>query len=225
MLLKLNDPVKFFRETASGDLIIHCTDHDSIDIIKNKLNKSDTPLAHVDTPKPYTPVVKIVGFEPDFDDNEALIKALYRQNPSIFLDDSKIEVVEDKSRKKEKGTARVRIDTMSFKRLMERKRVVIGWTRCAVYEYMNVWRCHKCQVYGHAQSVCTSTTFVCGHCSSTEHKTDDCKATEYKCVNCVKANEELKLNIPTDHCVWSTKCTVLSRKLQQRKKNIRYSEK
>lgn len=220
----LNDPVKYYRETARGDLIIHCNDHSSVDVIKSKLNTVAGKIADVSEPKIYDPIVRIAGFDAEFKENGKLIDALCKQNPALFDSNSRLEVIENIKRANSRCYARIKVDMNTFDKLMRNQRVAIGWDRCIVNEYINLWRCHRCQAYGHAQASCTCTEPVCGRCSVVGHTSDDCISEALKCVNCTKANNELNMNNPVDHCVWSNKCVVLQRRLTQRQKTIRYND-
>ena len=73
---------------------------------------------------------------------------------------------------------------------------------------------------------CKSAAAVCCFCSESHDGVKDClhKGDEksFKCANCCKANAKCGLNIDVYHSVMSLQCPVLRKKIEQKKKIIRY---
>lgn len=219
----LSDPVKNIRETAKGDVVLVCNDEQSIENVKKKNCDVVGQLVEVNEPKMATPLVKVVGFDADLCDNHAeLLQTLKAQNVELFDDTSAIVISDAKKRNDgQSGSAILKLDLATFKRVMKQQRVMIGWNRCRIYEHINVLRCYKCNEYGHVAKDCTSESVVCALCAG-NHKIEECKSKEFKCVNCVKARVNLNMNIDVNHSAFSSKCPILSRRTEKRKRNIRY---
>lgn len=219
----LSDPVKNLRETAKGDVVLVCNDEQSIEAVKKKICDTLGQLVEVNEPKMATPTVKVVGFDADLcNDHAQLMQTMKSQNVDLFDEASMIKVTDTKKRRDgQSGSAILQLDLLSFKKVMKLQRVSIGWNRCRVYEQLNVLRCYKCNEYGHIAKDCTSESYVCALCTG-NHKLEECQSKELKCVNCVKARVNLNINIDVNHSAFSSKCPILSKRTEQRKRNIRY---
>lgn len=227
-----SDPVHDLRQTAKGNLILKCNNHEVLEQVKQKINEKAGEFVDANEPKTIQPTLNIIGFsiadimmmyDDSLDDNAALIKALYKQNNTIFTDTSQVDVTDIRERSNGTCTARITTDTSTFNKIMSSQRVKLGWKNCIVYEYINVGRCYKCQAYGHSAADCKSETDICGKCSD-QHKTQECTSQTMLCINCKKVKEEFNIDVPIDHCVWSSECQCMQRKIKQRKQFIRYSK-
>jgi hypothetical protein len=109
------------------------------------------------------------------------------------------------------------VDHSVYKRLIEGE-VYIGWSRCKAYEKFGVFRCYKCNKYGHKANDCKGEV-TCPICSE-KHVLKECKNNTKKCVNCTNANEKLKLKLNTDHEVWDRNCASFIRILETQKRKF-----
>lgn len=84
----------------------------------------------------------------------------------------------------------VNCDLTAHKLIMDRGRIIFGFTECKCYEYINVLQCAKCQRYGHFARECVFAA-SCKFCA-TNHETKDCTSTtrSYTCHNCLLANKQ-----------------------------------
>ena len=229
VLHPVKDPVRVLKETAGGDVILICNDAESIASVKNKVVDAIGSSFDVSEPKEFQPRLKIVGFEPEYCDKDRFLDALSTQNKNIVNDESQFQLIQDPKQQtsgKRLCTAIIGVDMNTFKRALTKQKVYIGWSSCAVYEQVDVVRCFKCQEYNHISASCKSATAVCCFCSESHdgvkecpHKGDD---KSFKCANCCKANAKYGLNIDINHSVMSLQCPVLRKKIEQKKKNIRY---
>lgn len=164
-----------------------------------------------------------MGFTNEYEKNISLIRALYKQNPSIFDDTTDLEILEIIKSVKNIYVAKIRLDTSTFNRALSNKRVYIGWNSCYVYEFVNVWRCYKCQMFGHSAKDCKNEDHICPKCAH-KHKVEECTNNFAQCINCKRANEQLKLDLPVTHYAFSSECQVLTRRTKQRQKFMRYTD-
>jgi hypothetical protein len=168
------------------------------------------------------PEIKIIGMNERLSEKE-IERKLKAQNEFI-MDFKPIEVlkIEESKFRKDVFNVIIKVDPSTFNNIMEVGRVNIGWSRCRVVENIRITRCFKCSEYGHRINECQKTE-KCGKCGG-DHKTPECKSSKLECVNCLRAKNNLKLNLSTDHPVWSTTCHVYKRILEKRKKTIDYYE-
>lgn len=103
----------------------------------------------------------------------------------------------------------------------DRKKLNVGWSCCSIKEYVDLLVCYKCQGYHHKASECTKKV-ACRKCSG-EHLMSECKSKFTKCTNCFSANETLKLKLNFNHMAGSSKCKVMERQVNIRRKRVQYS--
>ena len=229
VLHPVKDPVRVLKETAGGDVVLICNDANSIAAVKSKVVDAIGSLVDVSEPKELQPRLKIVGFELEYCEKNQFLDALSTQNKDIVDVESQVEIIQEpkqQSSGKRLCTAIIGVDINTFKRALTKQKVYIGWSSCAVYEHVDVVRCFKCQEYNHISANCKSAAAVCCFCSESHDGVKECphKGDEkfFKCANCYKANAKYGLNIDVNHSVMSLQCPVLRKKIEQKKKNIRY---
>lgn len=84
-------------------------------------------------------------------------------------------------------------------------------------------RCHQCAGFNHTKDICKNK-LACGYCGK-DHQSNECDEETETSVNCLIANEKYSLNLETNHNVWSKKCVILKRKIDQASKRTDYVEK
>lgn len=164
------------------------------------------------------PRIKIVGIEEELSDEE-ILKALKSQNE--YLANSEMKVCNMFKTKRKNFTSIVEIDSNSFEKCMETKRVKIMWSNCLVCEDLNVFRCYNCNGYNHKKAHCTNPQ-TCRRCAM-NHEYKVCNANMELCVNCKTANEKFNLRLNTNHQANSDKCTVYLKKVEAERRKIKYS--
>lgn len=214
------DPVKFMKKQKNGKIILHCNDEQSVKEIKAKLTLKMGTEYQIDKPKEVQPILKVVGVA-DYSDNETLIQNLRQQN-DVITNESELTVVQVRKRE-DYSTILLRVDTKTFKSVISKKRVCIGWNSCRVFEHLDVIRCFRCHSYGHIVDKCPSDVIVCPKCSG-NHEFKNCKSTKISCANCMRKNNELNLNLDVQHFAWSIKCPVTQKHVQRVQKYVRYVE-
>lgn len=244
VLNPLNDPVKSINLSAQGKAIILCKDHESLPAMKQRLQHEMGDDVIVDVPKSVNPRVKITGVDPEYIpklpdpiqvdgdpeipnvpvDHAELLRIFSKQNENVFTSASTVTITNARQRKDKRYDICVSSDRETFERMLEAGKLRIGWDLCAVREDVGVLRCYKCNIYTtkHKASDCPNE-ISCPKCSGS-HAVTLCLSNEKKCINCCRANAELQLNLPTNHCAWSSDCRVYLRHVSKKKERIRYSD-
>lgn len=167
--------------------------------------------------KKILPRVKIVGITENSNPKEVQ-QTILEQNREYFDVGSHLSVVHvGKSRRKNNFYAYAEVDGKVYGKLMESRRVNVGWDRCMVYDANEIMRCYNCMGFNHKAKDCKNR-LVCSRCGS-GHKEKDCNVEENKatCVNCKHAADTLKLKIDFNHHTLSRECPTYMKKLERKK--------
>lgn len=99
--------------------------------------------------------------------------------------------VDVKNLKKTRANVQMAIVTVPLtdaNRLLEKRRIKIGWSSCRIEEFINPRRCFKCLGFGHlAADCCNKESGIrdeCLRCGSKEHRAKTCDSEVFKCYVC-----------------------------------------
>lgn len=214
--------VSNFRNGKDGSIIVECATDEDVNTVKSGIESNLGGKYSAVLPTAAKPKVKIVGMSDQYA-SETFIDLLKSQNEGIGINEVKV-IAEFKNPRfrYNKYNVVLEVDNVTYKCLMSAKKVNIGWDRCPVVEALNILRCFKCGEFGHKSTECKNNE-TCSKCSG-NHKTSDCSSTVVKCVNCVKMNNERKMNLDVNHPAFSTQCLVYQRLYQKKKSNMQFSE-
>jgi len=220
----MSDPVKYLRNTKSGNIVVACTSNEDINNIQQKLSTAIGDLCDVDKPTARKPIIKIVGLS-GFKDSHEIIDCIYAQN-DLSRENCTIEYVKHTEIRRHSGTYYtlfIKTDLMTFDKILNWGKLNIMWDRVKCYEHVNDYRCFKCCRFGHKADDCKQEYHTCPKCSG-NHKVSDCISDETKCINCHEINVARKLNLDCNHFAWYVNCPVIKRRHERIKNNIRYDD-
>ena len=128
-----------------------------------------------------------MSFEYSEDD---LIEKLRKQNPELA--DAKFKYIgkyETKRGNKTLFNVKLRVDIEVYGKIMEERKVDVGWEKCRVYDGTELVQCMKCRGYNHIAKDCKNQD-ICIKCHG-QHKTVNCESQEkvIKCIICSKVNK------------------------------------
>lgn len=218
----LNISVSKIVPKRDGSALIKCDKQDNIKCLETNLQTNFGSEYEVIVPKKINPKVIIFNVSnDDLSDKEILPSNILKQNNIQQTQDSTFKLV--RTINKNTGVNIVmECDSETFKSIIDRKKLYIGWRRCGVLESFHVLRCYNCCRYGHIAKDCLSPT-TSPKCSE-NHASKDCTVTTHKCINCERSNERYHTKFSTDHYVFSNNCTVYKNKIQHLQNITQYEK-
>lgn len=102
------------------------------------------------------------------------------------------------------------------------KYLYVGWQRLSITEHISVLQCSLCGRLGHTRGRCPFPLTSCKTCASDSLDGDHVNNCSRKCINCVEANANFKLSLPTDHRPNNSGCSRLQRARVSAVGNIDY---
>jgi len=192
------------KHIADGGILL-TTDPSSVDRVMNLANEKLAGEYDVRELKAALPVVRIVGLSEEYS-KDALQHHIKSQNKNIFTNCSDFSVLKIWPTKKNNviWQANLQLDIVTYNRLKEHNRIVVGLDNCNIYDSTSITRCFKCNNFGHSIKFCKKDIVSCPLCAE-HHDVKECsvQAGSYKCSNCSFLKTKYNLNIDTNHAVWN----------------------
>lgn len=214
-----NIAVKNIRKATKGAIVIQCDNSPSCDILKDSVIKKLGENYIVNVPTLLNPRLKIINVSVKH--SESVIQELIRKQNDFIPENSDLKLITilDKSTKERQNYTYIfETDPTTYNVLLNREKITIGWDRCRVFENIHISRCFKCLGFNHKAKECTRLR-MCLKCSQ-DHDIKECKSTREECGNCRWANENLKMELNTEHHANSWDCKVLQRRVERARQRI-----
>lgn len=162
------------------------------------------------------PRLKIIGnirIEENEYNEGKLLHFIKKQN-DFLNDDVEIKTVK-KAGANTRLTDQIIIETSPrvYNAILKKGFIIVGFTKCKVYDANLVPRCYKCSGLGHFEKNCVSPTSKCPKCAG-DHKLKECKSNEIKCANCDRANQHLKQKLDINHAAYNRNCPTSTHRTQ-----------
>lgn len=200
---QLNIGIKNVRETKQGCIVIKCIAQNDIEKLKQSAENRLGKNYNIETMKLKLPRMKIVGYR-GTSNMEELENIIKKQNTWIEdIDRINITYIKEVKNKKT-STIFFECSPNLYWKLMDHKKICIGWERYTVFENLSVKRCFKCQEFYHKSNDCENEV-SCEYCAG-HHETSACTKQIQRCKNCVTANNKFKLNYNIAHAASDPKC-------------------
>ncbi|KAH7941795.1 hypothetical protein HPB49_017583 [Dermacentor silvarum] len=202
------------RKTPHG-LTILSDDKDSMDRLKtaietNVVTKTSMSVRFAQRRKPH---VKLTGVDPDIPAVN-LLAQINARNPDLTLDPSTCSVRTTIKERSGNHTHVLEVDPATFRTLMLRGRVAIGWTSAAVVEDIHVPMCTHCATYGHPRRACPvrqePERAVCTRCAG-NHLAAQCTVRLGHAAVC--CNECRKAGLVESHPTGDKSCPLLATRI------------
>lgn len=193
--------IQNLRSTKNGTVIIKCSTKRDNEILECSLKDKLKNDYNIETTKMRKPKIKIANFNEEMT-MENIETCINEQNQ---LTGVKVTYV----KKQKSGFQTIFCDCSpkAFKKLIDAKKIVIGWQRYPIYENLDIPRCFQCQEFYHKKTDCKNK-LACSRCGE-EHDETECPRQKKYCVNCTNSNKKYRTNHNTDHESTSTECPTL----------------
>ena len=175
-------------------------------------------------PEPRNPEIVILGLDQeDMKDSKSLISAVI-SNIEEEVNPNEVKAIKLIKTNKMRGdllAVVLAVPPSVRHRLIEKRRISIGWSFCRVRDNIATDRCFRCQQYGHFRARCTAPAEICIHCATPGHRGDECPKKDKEdfkpnCATCVQ------LKKPDDHQTGTEACTAFLRSKQKMVSRINY---
>lgn len=210
--------VNGIRKVGKGAIVIECTDKKASDKLIKELNDNNLSGSYdIKETESKKPKLKIIGLSTK-DEDSKIENYIKKQNG---LENSDIKVIKVFENKQKNGfNCIIQVDGAAFQKLMEEKKIFVGWDRCRITESVDLLRCYNCSGFQHKATECKRIK-SCPRCAES-HDLKDCKTDKKECTNCKFAVNTYKMEIDLKHEAWSPECPTFLRRLSVQRSRISY---
>ena len=214
-------PIKYFKITKRGVVIIKSDSVNNVDKLKQHAEKALDDSYTIELQTQNNPRLKIVGLNKDYKHAEELIDDLKILNSKLFCAKDKMIIkFSRQSQVNKKWTVFVEADGHTFAKLVNTK-LDLGWGYCSIYEDLSIRRCKKCCGYNHKTSECRNEQ-KCPCCAG-DHESKRCPNKENKqCINCIYVKQKFDATRDTNHTSDSEDCPIYVNKVKMAQEKINY---
>lgn len=217
---ELNIGVNNVKVTKTGNIAIKCSTKEDTEKFKNLAVEKLKNAYEVEETKLRRPRIKIMSHNND--KNEEELEQLIKSQNKYIDDDDEIRITYIKKTKTIGSIIFAECSPNLFNKIMDNKKLYIGWERCPAYEDISVPQCFNCSGFYHKNTNCKNKT-ICAFCGG-EHSKSECQKRIKKCSNCENANQKYKTEYPVNHEADSKECPSYKYHLQILKNKIDYGQ-
>ena len=212
------------RDTRKGGIVVSCGSVAESEKFKRLLDNKLGDKYDCKGLTSLNPRLRIVGLKNNMN-NDVLLEYIKKGNNSFFTEDSVCEVINIQPTRNNPNifAAVLQVDVNTYKNILERGKLMIGYERCTVYDAIDLRRCFNCSGFHHLAKQCEQKDPVCPRCSKS-HTIKECTSQVLQCVHCHNFNTAKNAKLRTDHAVWDHRCRVYKDALAKFKANILKSE-
>lgn len=206
------------KNTKHGNIVLKCAKKDEVERLKMAIENSLKQNYEIEMSKLKFPRIKIIGMEDKMQITE-IENCIRKQNDWVLDDDYlKVTYIQNKN---SKVVVFAECSPGLFLKMMDHKKIYIGWKKCVIYENLAVQRCYKCQGFYHKSTECKNKE-VCHNCSE-QHSGQTCRNNNKKCQNCVMANTRHHTKYDVNHSARDVNCPCYSYHIEVLRSKTDYS--
>ena len=202
------------KKVTRNRMVVSCASEQQCKAVCSALDGN--LIIEASMPKRKNPLVQILGVDPIVDKKD-IFDLILSQNAG-FDGFSGANFLPKFEKTDKVGTKFVvaEVEPRLYFKLIESKRVCVGYSSCLVKGHIRVIRCFKCNRFGHFQRECRNEA-TCAECAGS-HETKCCDKQEQKCSNCQwvngKRTERKEKLIDIAHCADDPECPQYRRMLR-----------
>lgn len=205
-----------------GCVAINCSDSKNLELLQTNIADKVGSDYNTEILRKINPKVILFNVRSeDVTDKASFCDQLCVQNKISITNTTVLKVVRVIGQKNNVNVI-LELDPTTFKFVVLRGSLYVGWSRCGVRESFHTTRCYKCSGYGHFAKNCKFAE-ACPKCAG-NHTASACVSDVSKCINCVSSNEKLKTNYNIDHTVFDHSCSSYRKICNNIKAITRYDE-
>lgn len=212
------------KNVKSGAVLVKCSNFEAVSSVKNDIQIKMGDRYEVQESRKFTPRIIITGITEDGQNIEPknLLNNIVQQNKLLRHENFRFDYVFCTKIRNGKFNMVVEADPITFKLLMEKDipELYIGWNICKFYEHFSIKRCYNCWGFNHEAKICKEKA-ACVTCAG-NHQSDKCKSESKNCINCIRANNQLNLNLDTNHAATDRSCKCFQRIVNAVQKRVDY---
>ncbi|XP_029837418.2 uncharacterized protein LOC115321354 [Ixodes scapularis] len=203
-----------------GGLAITTNSKEAIDKLERKINETKDTREKLEykKPKERNPQISITQVERELTEEE-ITKAIIHQN-KIEAGEDEIKIIQTFRTNNGTNTQIIELSANAFRQLINRKRLLIGWTSCPVRENIYVPRCLNCSSYGHTQRQCQNRA-TCPECAG-QHRHQEYEVITVKCKACSNSNEKFESQFDTNHKFTDPLCPTYKAQVERIRQRTSY---
>lgn len=218
---EISVPINSVNTTNDGKMVIKCATEEATRILTTEIETKLNEKYKIELSKMKKPRIKIIGGNVEMSEIE--IEKCLREQNSFIKETDYMKVTFILRTSKGKQIIFAECSGELFSKMMDAKKVFLGWERNPVYEDLMIPRCKRCFAYDHKEANCRNKE-SCTYCGG-EHRINDCPREQKQCCNCIRSVSKYKLTYDTNHEANNRDCPTLKYYTQRFKNSIDYHSK
>lgn len=213
---ELKTGISMGNKIRNGGIILNCAQNRKVEDIQTVLQNKMGEDYEVVKPALRRNRLKVhyVDEREHKNDDQTMISKIVEQN-ALIEDRAEVKIIHKSQIFNRSFNMVIEMDEISYKEIVKKAKLYIGWSSCKISNDYSIIRCFKCCKYGHIEKECKGD--ICCPLCGDQHQKDKCVSETRKCINCLTANENYNLKLNINHCVWSKECETLTRMIERQR--------
>lgn len=213
--------VSKFTQRKDGSVLINCDDSENLEILKTNISSKMGDTYETVAPRNLLPKIIIYNVNAeDISNRDNFCSNLFVQNKLERTDSTSVRIVRIVNKKSDVDVI-IELDPITFKTILLKKSLYVGWRRCHIRESFHVIRCYNCSKFGHLSKDCNDP-IACPKCAE-KHPLKECKAQLFNCINCIDNNKKFNSKFDVNHASFDHDCSCYKKLINYLRSITNYS--